>query len=473
MPKKESDLPVVLVDDEEEILFGAGYLLNSHGIQSVTTLSDGRELIPLLQSEKAGVIVLDLFMPHVSGTELLPQLVQNYPEVPVIVMTASQELETAVSCMKEGAFDYLVKPVEESRFVSCVRRALEIRGLRREVGALRHSLIENGVKRPECFSHIITCQRDMQVLFRYIEAIADSREPVIIFGETGTGKELIAQALHQASGRTGKMVSLNVAGLDDNMFSDTLFGHVKGAFTGADRDRGGIIASAAGGTLFLDEIGDLNMTSQVKLLRLLQDHTFYPLGSDISQVSDARIVVATNQDLRAEMVRGKFRQDLFFRLSSHPINVPPLRNRPDDLPLLLQHFIEEAAQSQNKPVPTPPEELLILLSVYEFPGNVRELRSLVYNAVAQHRSGPVLSMQSFREVIRKEQTLPSIGKQGAETIAGSTLAVTGRFPTLKEADLFLVKEAMRRATNNQGVAAALLGITRQSLNRRLKIMSNQ
>jgi DNA-binding NtrC family response regulator len=388
-------------------------------------------------------------------------------------MTASQELETAVSCMKEGAFDYLVKPVEENRFVSCVRRALEIRGLRREVGALRHSLIENGVKRPECFSHIITCQRDMQVLFRYIEAIADSREPVIITGETGTGKELIAQALHQASGRTGKMVSLNVAGLDDNMFSDTLFGHVKGAFTGADRDRGGIIASAAGGTLFLDEIGDLNMTSQVKLLRLLQDHTFYPLGSDISQVSDARIVAATNQDLRAEMVRGKFRQDLFFRLSSHPINVPPLRNRPDDLPLLLRHFIEEAAQSQNKPVPIPPEELLTLLSIYEFPGNVRELRSLVYNAVAQHRSGPVLSMQSFREVIRKEQSLPSIGKQGADTIAGSTLVVTGRFPTLKEADLFLVKEAMRRATNNQGVAAALLGITRQSLNRRLKNMSNQ
>ncbi|MCB1863657.1 MAG: sigma-54-dependent Fis family transcriptional regulator, partial [Gammaproteobacteria bacterium] len=215
------DLPVVMVDDEEEILFGTGYLLNSRGIRSVTTLSDGRELMPLLQSEKAGVIVLDLFMPHIPGTELLPQLVQNYPEVPVIVMTASQELETAVSCMKEGAFDYLVKPVEESRFVSCVRRALEIRGLRREVGALRHSLIENGVKRPECFSHIITCQRDMQVLFRYIEAIADSREPVIIFGETGTGKELIAQALHQASGRSGKMVSLNVAGLDDNMFSDT------------------------------------------------------------------------------------------------------------------------------------------------------------------------------------------------------------------------------------------------------------
>ncbi|HXK57429.1 MAG TPA: sigma 54-interacting transcriptional regulator, partial [Gammaproteobacteria bacterium] len=304
--------PVVLVDDEEDILFGASYLLNSHGIQAVTTLSDGRKLIPFLQSEKAAVIVLDLFMPYVSGTELLPQIVQNYPDVPVIVMTASQEIETAVSCMKEGAFDYLVKPVEESRFISCIRRALEINGLRREIGSLRHSLIADGLKCPECFSQILTCQRNMQLLFKYIEAIADTREPVIITGETGTGKELIAQALHKASGRSGKMVSLNVAGLDDNMFSDTLFGHVKGAFTGADRDRVGMIASAAAGTLFLDEIGDLNTISQVKLLRLLQDNTYYSLGSDMMQRADARIIVATNQSLRDKMLRGEFRQDLFF-----------------------------------------------------------------------------------------------------------------------------------------------------------------
>lgn len=238
MPKKESELPVVLVDDEEEILFGASYLLNSHGIQSVTALSDERRLLPFLQSEEAGVIVLDLFMPHIPGTEILLQIVQNYPHVPVVVMTASQEVETAVSCMKEGAFDYLVKPVEESRFVSSIRRALEVRELRREIGSLRHSLMSDRMKCPECFSHIITCQRDMLVHFKYIEAIAGSREPVMITGETGTGKELIARALHQASGRSGKMVSLNVAGLDDTMFSDTLFGHVKGLLpvpTGTER----------------------------------------------------------------------------------------------------------------------------------------------------------------------------------------------------------------------------------------------
>ena len=474
MPKKESELPVVLVDDEEEILFGASYLLNSHGIQSVTALSDERRLLPFLQSEEAGVIVLDLFMPHIPGTEILLQIVQNYPHVPVVVMTASQEVETAVSCMKEGAFDYLVKPVEESRFVSSIRRALEVRELRREIGSLRHSLMSDRMKCPECFSHIITCQRDMLVHFKYIEAIAGSREPVMITGETGTGKELIARALHQASGRSGKMVSLNVAGLDDTMFSDTLFGHVKGAFTGADRDREGLIASATGGTLFLDEIGDLNMPSQVKLLRLLQEYTFYPLGSDIPQVFDVRIVVATNQNIRDRIARGKFRQDLFFRLSSHPIDMPPLRNRPDDLPLLLQHFIEEASQSLGKSAPTPSDELLKLLSVYDFPGNIRELRSLVYNAVAQHRSGPILSMQSFRDSIQKTRGTLVVEKHTPESLSkASLLTITGRFPTLKEADVYLVEEAMRRASSNQGVAATLLGITRQSLNRRLKNMSSQ
>lgn len=470
MQKQESDLPVVLIDDEEDILFGASYLLKSHGIQEVIALSDAREIMPFLQSKKAGVIVLDLFMPHLPGTELLPEIVQNYPEVPVIVMTASQEIKTAISCMKEGAYDYLVKPVEESRFVSCVRCGLEIRGLRREIRSLRHSLIANGVKCPECFSRFITCQREMQVLFGYIEAIADSSEPVMITGETGTGKRLCAQALHKASGRSGEMVSLNVVGLDDKMLTDTLFGHTKGAFIGADRDKEGIITKATGGTLFLDEIGNLNMSFQLKLLRLLKDSTYCPLGSDISCVSDARIVVATNQDLHAMMVRGEFLQDLFFSLSRHLINVPSLRDRPDDLPLLVRHFIVEAAQSLNKPIPTSPTELLTLLSGYEFPGNIRELRSMVYNAVVQHHSGDVLSMQSFRDLIRKAHRTPAAGKHSSEAFAQFSLAVTGRFPTLKELDVYLVKEAMRRAINNQDVAAAMLGITSRTLNRLLRNM---
>jgi len=322
-----------------------------------------------------------------------------------------------------------------------------------------------GVEHPEAFAHIVTANRRMGTIFQYVEAVAESIEPVLITGETGTGKELIAQAIHTLSGRDGKMVSLNVAGLDDNLFSDTLFGHVKGGYTGADAERAGLIAKAAGGTLFLDEIGDLKSASQVKLLRLLQDNSYYPIGSDLPRTADARIVAATNRSLQERMARGKFRQDLFFRLSSHPVELPPLRERMDDLPLLLQHFIEEAAESLGKPAPGPSDELFTLLSVYDFPGNVRELRSLVFNAVAQHRSGPILSMESFRLAVRKSATVPEL-IEGSSGTPESPLAITGRFPTLKEANVFLVREAMRRATNNQGVAAALLGITRQSLNRR-------
>ncbi len=460
--------PVVLVDDEEDILFGAEYLLNTHGITAVLALSDGRDLLPLLERQTAGVIVLDLLMPQVSGLELLPRLTREYPEIPVVVMTASQEVETAVSCMKEGAFDYLVKPVEESRFVSSVRRALEIRLLRQEIGSLRTSLMGEGIGHPEVFAPIISRNHQMQRLFRYVEAIADSGEPVLITGETGTGKELIAQAIHHISGRSGEMVCLNAAGLDDNLFSDTLFGHVRGAFTGADREREGLIAKAVGGTLFLDEIGDLKPASQVKLLRLLQAQSYYPIGSDVPRTADARILAATNQPLHRRMDRGKFRQDLFFRLSSHPIELPPLRERLDDLPLLLQHFIDEAAQSLGRPSPRIPGELLTLLSLYDFPGNIRELRALVFNAMAQHRGGAVLALDSFQQVIKRDRssTEPSL----AHPDDGLTLAIPGRFPTLKEADIFLVEEAMRRANHNQGIAAMLLGISRQSLNRRLQVM---
>jgi len=463
-------LPVILVDDEEEILFGAEYLLNTHGINAVKGLSDPRELLPLMEREPAGVVVLDLFMPHVTGMELLPSIVQQHPEVPVVVMTASQEVETAVACMKEGAFDYLVKPVEESRFVTSIRRALEILQLRQQIGSLRHSLMVEGVEHPAAFTHIVTGNRHMQALFRYIEAVADSGEPVLITGETGTGKELIAQAVHHLSGRSGELVSLNVAGLDDNLFSDTLFGHVRGAFTGADKEREGMIARAARGTLFLDEIGDLKPASQVKLLRLLQAGTYYPIGSDVPRTSDARIVAATNQQLHRRMGRGKFRQDLYFRLSSHPVELPPLRDRKDDLPLLMQHFIDEAAQSLGKVAPLPSDELLTLLSVYDFPGNIRELRALVFNAMAQHRRGQILAMDSFQQVVKKKNDAPTTGKGSHSPQTGPPIIIPGQLPTLKQADRFLVEEAMRRASNNQGIAATLLGISRQSLNRRLHLM---
>ncbi len=457
-----ASFPVVLVDDESTVLFGSRMTLGSAGIKNVVTLQDSRELMPLLAQRDVAVVLLDLTMPYISGNQLLPEIVREYPDLPVIVMTAAQDVETAVACMKEGAFDYLVKPVEESRFISSVRRAMELRTLRRQLGALKNSLVSDALEHPDAFSDIVTVSRRMRSLFQYLEAISGSGEPVLIFGESGTGKELLAQAVHRLSGRAGDFVPVNVAGLDDTLFSDTLFGHRKGAFSGADKAREGMIGQAAGGTLFLDEIGDLSTASQIKLLRLLQAGQYHPLGSDVAKESDARIICATHRDLNARMADERFRSDLYFRLSVHRVDIPPLRERREDIPALLAYFTEEAAESLGKKPPGALPELLNLLSNYHFPGNVRELRAMVFDAVARHRSGRVLAVKSFRDTIKKQVAALPVGKR-----APKEAPAEGRFPTLKETEQRQIEEAMRRAGGNQGTAAAMLGISRTTLNRRL------
>ncbi len=458
---------VLLVDDEEQILFSSTVLLRRAAIRDVKTVSDSREVTALLAGEEVGVVVLDLYMPHVSGKELLAVLSRDYPHIPVIVMTAADALETAVDCMRMGAFDYLVKPVENARFVSSVTKALEIFTLKKQMERLEQHLFTGKVEQPAVFTSIITASKRMEALFQYCEVIAPSRQPVLITGETGTGKELFARAIHQLSGATGRFVPVNVAGLDDTIFTDTLFGHRKGAFTGAEETRRGLIESAADGTLFLDEIGDLSSSSQVKLLRLLQEQEYYPIGSDTPKKSAARILTSTNRDVREAVQQGTFRNDLYYRLCSHRIVIPPLRERPEDLSLLVDHFLFKASHNLGKRRPSPPPQLITLLSAYPFPGNVRELEAMVFDAVARHVSG-VLSLATFREVIRQHITesshLPSVAADGATPL----LRFPDHLPTLKEAETLLIDEALKRSKGNQGVAASLLGISRTALNKRLK-----
>jgi DNA-binding NtrC family response regulator len=411
-------------------------------------------------------MVLDLTMPYVSGSELLSKINQEYPEIPVIIMTAMNQLETAVQCMKIGAIDYIVKPAEEDRFVTAVKRALELHALKHEAAALKHQLLEGHLEHEGTFCHIITASRAMRALFQYIEVVAPSSQPVLITGETGVGKELIARAVHDLSNRKGQFVAVNVGGLDDSSFSDTIFGHRKGAYTSADSSRDGLLATAAGGTLFLDEIGDLNEDLQVKLLRLLQEHTYYPLGSDLALRSDARIVVATNRELEELLSRDMFRKDLYYRLRSHHVHIPPLRERKEDIPLLLVHYIKEACNALGKKVSDVPHELIPLLSSYQFPGNIRELQAMIFDAVAQHVHGP-LSLASFRGIIRKGNLSSQRSLHKAEDRGEYLFEIQGRLPTLQEADEYLVAEAMRRADGNQGIAASMLGLTRQALNKRL------
>jgi len=409
---------------------------------------------------------LDLTMPHLPGAALLEQVAADYPDVPVLVLTATNDLDTAVKCMQAGAVDYLVKPVEHSRLVSAVKRALEMRAWHAEVLSLSARLLSDTPYQREAFAEIVTQSRAMGAIFRYLEAIAPSPQPVLITGETGTGKELIARALHRLSGRSGAFVAVNVAGVDDTMFSDTLFGHTRGSFTGADRSREGLITRAAGGTLFLDEIGDLTVASQVKLLRLLQDGSYYPLGADRPGQSQARIVVATNCDVAQCVSAGAFRKDLYYRLRTHQVMLPPLRERLGDLLLLVHHFVEKAALALGKPVPAVPHALFQLLKTYSFPGNVRELEALVFDAVARHQ-GTTLSLHSFKEATATaSQSLQS--QSQVEGVSGALAELLpDPLPTLTEMEEAMMTEALRRADGNQGVAAGLLGISRQALNKRL------
>jgi len=454
--------PIVLVDDEEAILRSLTAVLLSNGYSNTIGISDSREVMNTLSEREAACVVLDLVMPVLSGQELLEQITREHPDLPVVVSTALNDVETAVECMKNGAFDFLVKPLDESRILSAVRRAIEMRDLRRENDLLREGLRAGALKNPEAFSAIITANQKMQSIFRYVEAIAGTSQPVLIIGETGVGKELIASTLHGVSRRSGEFVSVNVAGLDDNLFADTLFGHTKGAYTGADRPRPGLIERAAGGTLFLDEIGDLSAASQVKLLRLLQEREYFRLGEDTPRQTDARIVVATNRDLTELQDSGGFRKDLYYRLRSHHVHVPPLRERTDDLPLLVDHFIEEAARELDRKKPTTPEEIYSVLGAYHFPGNIRELKAILFDAVTQHESG-VMSLETFRRVLENDESAPA-----SRAVAKGSVRFGPQLPTLKEVRSLLIDEAMERAGGNQSTAAHLLGITRQGLNKHLR-----
>jgi len=465
-PQVVPEKPILLVDDEEHFLLSAELTISSNGIKNVETCNDSRNVLKLLSNKDYSVVVLDINMPHISGAELLPQIVKKHPQIPVIVLTAVNNVENAVQSMKDGAFDYVVKPVDDTRLLATIKRGLEFTQIRNENELLKQSLLKEKLEHPEAFEHIITRSGSMRAIFRYIEAIGKTNLPVLITGETGTGKELIAKAVHSVSGRKGELVPVNVAGVDDNLFSDTLFGHKKGAFTGAEGERKGLIEKAEDGTLFLDEIGDLNIESQVKLLRLLQEGQYYPLGSDVAKLSNARVIVATNKNIASMQGNNQFRQDLYYRLRSHHISIPSLRERKKDIPLLIDHFLINASNELNKQTPRPPKELYTLLSNYHFPGNIRELEGLIYDAVSLHKSG-ILSLEPIRKKL-SDQINDEKRVTIKEEIEDSPIAITGRFPSLKESEEALIREALKRSDGNQTIAADMLGISRRALNNRLQ-----
>ena len=470
-PNAYPSFQILLVDDEPAWLRSLSLTLKSlAGLSNLVTCEDSREVEGLLEAGNIGLVLLDLTMPHLSGEELLKRIGESHPEVSAIVVSGLNQLETAVRCMKLGAFDYFIKTDEEDRIVGGVLRAVRMLEMQRDYREMSSRLVSGELRHPEVFADIVTGDRGMFAIFSYLEAVAKSPQPLLITGESGVGKELLARAAHTLSGCRGKLVTVNVAGLDDSVFADTLFGHLRGAFTGAETARKGMVEEAADGTLFLDEIGDLSIPSQVKLLRLLQEGEYFALGSDQPKRLKARIIVATHQKLAAKESAGSFRRDLYFRLRTHQVQVPPLRERKGDISLLLDHFLAEAAGALGKKKPTPPKGLAQFLATYSFPGNVRELRAMVYDAVSVHQ-GRMLSMDCFVKAVDRsleERVASPVAAQKSNPFAGFA-----ELPTFSEAASFLVMEAMERAGGNQTLAGRLLGISQPALNKRLKMMRGQ
>ncbi|MFA7060599.1 MAG: sigma-54 dependent transcriptional regulator [Pedobacter sp.] len=459
---------VLVVDDDVDFLNEVRLMLVSNGINNVITLNISSELLKKLESSEVGVLLMDWIMPGMSGSDLLPIIVQEYPHIPVIIMTAVNDLQTVVGCIKHGAFEYITKPVDVDRVLLSINKAFQFSELASENRRLKDYLMGENLSRPDVFENILTCNQHMMAIFKIIETMAGSMNPVLITGETGVGKELFARAIHDASGLTGAFIPLNIAGLSDLMLDDTLFGHKKGAFTGADTTREGLIAKAQGGTLFLDEIGDMGNESQVKLLRLLQEREYYRLGSDALIRSDARIIAASNCNFKEMLEQGKFRRDLYHRLCGYHIRIPPLRERRDDIPLLVNHFLQKAAREFDRQAPLIDEQAQRALKEYDYPGNVRELINLVNRAITSN-TGMLLTLDNFYGIVSEEK----LQQRGIRILRDRDFRIQVNcleFPRIASVELMLIEEALRITKGNKTVAAKLLGISRPTLNKKIAEM---
>ena len=459
-------IKLLIIDDESDFRESIALYFLDAGY-TVFEASNGREGIEVFGQERPDIVFTDLRMPVMDGFEVISGISAVSPETPIIVISGTGLVKEAIQAMRLGAIDYIIKPIlvmDELDLV--IKRALRESSLLREIDLLKDTLLSGQLRHQEAFAEITTQCPAMIDIMKYLEAISITAQPVLITGETGTGKDLFAQAVHKISGRSGTFVAVNVAGLDDQMFSDTLFGHVKGAFSGADQCREGLLVQAAHGTIFLDEIGDLREASQIKLLRLLQEGEYYPLGSDVPRKTNARMVIATHRDLRGMAKEGSFRSDLYYRLCAHQIKIPPLRERNSDIPLLLDSFLLNAAEAFGKKKPTPPPELCSYLTTYDFPGNVREMKAMVFDSMARHNHG-ILSIESFRDAIGSEFMAKAAVNS---TLKRSIILHDGaiqRMPTLDEAEAILIEQALEQGGGNQGVAALYLGISRNALNKKI------
>ena len=367
----------ILVVDDEEIVLRSCLRILGGGAYEVESAQDGREALQKIEEGHFDILVLDIMMPKIGGLEVLRRVKESHPDIDVIMITGLSEIETAVQAMKLGAFDYLPKPFDPDELKLVVQRALERRQLLRENLDLKHE-----VSAKYRLENIIGSSPGMQAVFRLVAKCAPTSSTVLLTGESGTGKELIARAIHHNSLRKDKpFVAVDCNSLSENLLESELFGHVKGSFTGAVASKKGLFEAADDGTLFLDEIGNLSLATQAKLLRVIQEHEFKPVGDTRTQRANFRLICATNKDLPAMVAAGTFREDLFYRVNVFPIRVPPLRERRDDIPALAFHFLKGFNEVLGKQVTEVSTGAMSAIMNHDWPGNVRELENTIQRAV--------------------------------------------------------------------------------------------
>ena len=439
---------ILIIDDEKNIREGLGAAFEMEGYE-VRLAANGKEGLDCIAKGDIDLVVTDLRMDGISGEEVLRRVTTETPGIPVIVLTGHGSIDAAVDAMRNGAYDFLTKPLNLDRLSMLVKRALE----RREL-SLQHTQLKAEVSSAHTLDNMIGKSAEMQKVFTLIKKVAPTKASVLITGESGVGKELVADAIHNLSPRSAhEMIKVHCAALSETLLESELFGHEKGAYTGAEKMQKGRFELAHESTIFLDEIGEVNASVQVKLLRVLQDHKIIRVGGEKTIDIDVRVIAATNRDMEKEVKEGRFREDLYYRLNVVHIAVPPLRERRDDIPLLLNAFLKEYAKENGKNVTGIDNRARALLYKYDWPGNIRELRNCIESAVVMC-GGNEITPEDLPPTVSASIAAPSI------TIPVGT--------TLDDAEKAIICENLAANKGNKSKTADILGIGRKTLHRKLQ-----
>ena len=451
---------ILIVDDELSMREFLEVLLSREGYRT-STVESGKSALKLLAKNHFDLLLLDIRLGDMSGIEVLKAAKAKNPQIIVIMISAYASTETAVEAMNEGAYDYVPKPFNKDELSETITRALELKTLEHE-----KEVVNDELKKNLSFGRIVGTSPGMHQIYDMIQQVAPTRTNILITGESGTGKELIARSIHEQSDRLDQpFVVINCGGIPESLMESELFGHKKGSFTGATQDKSGLFEAADKGTIFLDEIGELSLPIQVKLLRAVQERVFKPVGGNEDITVDIRIVSATNKKLEDEVIAGRFREDLFYRLNVIEIRVPPLRERKADLRALAQHFLEKYSKEMGKSVTKISSYAIDMLNRYDFPGNVRELENLMERSVALSNTN-ILLPDSLALSMHKRRWIEGIGNKrfNIEDVAhGIQLD-----DVLDDIERVYIKKALELTDGNKQKSAELLGVTLRSIRHRLK-----